>query len=326
MKVAVVAPTVREECIKKFLAMWDFNCGYEYNVYIIEDNPTKTFNLGGQVKHFSWQEIDQDLKEKSWIIPRRTDCVRSYGFFKAWRDGADIIITLDDDCYPTGDQSLIMEHAKNLNQEVSNDWVSTLDFNKPRGLPFKLPKKPVMISHGLWRGVLDLDAPTQLAGNVKEELYTEKIIPKGTYFPMCGMNLAFRREVTPLMYFLLMGKDYQYDRFGDIWCGVIAKKICDHLGFAIHSGYPLVEHQRASNVWANLKKEAPGLEVNEWLWQEIDKIELTSPSVWGSYAQIARKLGLKGEYWDKLKQAMEIWVGLFLEEKNEKDSVDKLTE
>lgn len=319
---AIVVPTIREECIRDFLTAWNFRNGSHTKMYVIEDNPTKTFHLPSEVNHFSWQEIDAELGEKGWIIPRRTDCIRSFGYFKAWQEGADIIITLDDDCYPCASQDLIWEHNQCLRMAVASDWISTLDFNKPRGLPYYLPKKTVMISHGLWQGVLDLDAPTQLTGKVKEEVYRNQVIPKGMYFPMCGMNLAFRREVVPMMYFLLMGKDYPYDRFGDIWCGVIAKKICDHLGYMVHSGYPLVEHKRASSVWVNLKKEAPGLEVNEWFWQEVDKIQLTAPSVWGSYMQIARGLNIKGEYWEKLQQAMEVWLSLFVGGENEKGGID----
>ncbi len=60
----------------------------------------------------------------------------------------------------------------------------------------------------------------------------------GSYFPMCSMNLAWRPEFTAAMYFLLMGPDQPFDRFGDIWGGVLAKRVADHLGLASEQRLP----------------------------------------------------------------------------------------
>ena len=118
------------------------------------------------------------------------------------------------------------------------------------------------VNVGLWNGVPDVDAPTGLNMERFDTKWTtlEGVVPIGTYIPMCGMNLAFRRWMAPAMYFLLMGhlayeKDFPYDRFGDIWCGILAKKIMDHNRLAMLFGYPIVHHKRASNVWRNLEKE-----------------------------------------------------------------------
>jgi hypothetical protein len=172
-----------------------------------------------------------------------------------------------------------------------------------------------MVSHGLWCGVADLDAPTQL---VEPHLQVPpqpgvKIIPRGTYFPMSGMNLAFRPEIAPAMYFLIMGRDWQFDRFDDIWAGVLVKKICDRLGWAMASGEPCVHHRRASNVFTNLKKEAAGIEANEYFWEAVDSVHLESDTVLGCYRELAAKLPLDGEYWSKLREAMSLWADLFEE-------------
>lgn len=45
-------------------------------------------------------------------------------------------------------------------------------------------------------------------------------IPKGTLFPMCGMNLGFDRElIGPAMYFGLMGDGQPIGRYDDMWAG-----------------------------------------------------------------------------------------------------------
>lgn len=51
-------------------------------------------------------------------------------------------------------------------------------------------------------------------------------IPKGTLFPMCGMNLAFDRElIGPAMYFGLMGDGQPIGRYDDMWAGWCIKVI-----------------------------------------------------------------------------------------------------
>lgn len=53
-------------------------------------------------------------------------------------------------------------------------------------------------------------------------------IPKGTLFPMCGMNLGFNRElIGPAMYFGLMGDGQPIGRYDDMWAGWCVK-VCDH--------------------------------------------------------------------------------------------------
>ena len=49
-------------------------------------------------------------------------------------------------------------------------------------------------------------------------------IPKGTLFPMCGMNLTFNRElIGPAMYFGLMGDGQPIGRYDDMWAGWCTK-------------------------------------------------------------------------------------------------------
>src|SRR3989304_8796386 len=93
------------------------------------------------------------------------------------------------------------------------------------------------------------------------------------------------------------GESWGFERFGDIWSGVIFKKIADHLGYAIASGYPIIWHAKASNEFANLKKEASGIKINETFWEIIDTIELEGQSFQECYLEIASKLFIEGVYW-----------------------------
>ena len=122
-----------------------------------------------------------------------------------------------------------------------------------------------MLSHGVWQGVKDYDAPSQLInGNPNVQFY-KGAIPKGIYYPMCIMNVAFKRKLLPYMYQAPMGKKVGIDRFADIWCGYFSKQVIDQKGWAVVSGYSEVLHKRASNVFDNLEKEARGIGLHEKL-------------------------------------------------------------
>jgi hypothetical protein len=91
---------------------------------------------------------------------------------------------------------------------------------------------------------------------------------------MSGMNLAFRKEAAPLMYLPRMGQDTPFRRFDDIWCGLIAQKVCAHLGWNMAAGRPIVRHVKASAPMDNLVKEAPGIRANEEFWRVLDAIHM----------------------------------------------------
>lgn len=328
--IVVVVPTIREASIRAFLDAWRWPC----RVIVVEDNPAPSFDIGG-VEHYSWADIERDLGADSWIIPRRTDCVRSYGYWKAYQTEAPYIVTLDDDCLPHAGQdaaAFLAVHIANLQTREAPRWHNTLGESAgaygifPRGVPYELrtAPQPVGVSHGLWSNVLDFDAMTQLhrtrAGHGSDfPLPAPGLVPPGQYYPMCGMNLAWRREYTPLLYFLLMGHNPQqgtgwpFDRFGDIWAGIISKRILDHLRVGVVSGAPVVRHERASNVWANLRKEAPGIIINETFWRSVDAARLRADTPLGCYLDMADVVATWSDtpYWRLLAQAMRAWGGLY---------------
>lgn len=308
----IVVPTIREESIQRFLDLWKAEFADQV-VIVVEDNPEKTFDLGSsKVIHYSWREVDAEMGDDADLIPRRSDGVRSFGFLKALDHDPDMIVTLDDDCYPDDDRFL-ETHWSNLQGVGREDaWVSTIGGWKPRGVPFTGRERaaPIALSHGLWSNVPDLDAPTQLAWQETEEKVelVDQVIPRGKFFPMCGMNLAFRPELVSCLYFLKMGEGQPFDRFGDIWAGIFAKRVLDHLGLGVWSGRPVVRHDRASDVWTNLAKEMTGLKVNETMWRAVDAVVLTSSTPADCYRELADKLVLDGPYWQELRSCMIRWA------------------
>lgn len=323
-KVFVVIPTIRD---LNFLKSW----GNEFkscHLIIVEDGKKKTVNdknlRFASVSHVCRSDIEADFGNKSWVFSRRNAGIRSYGFWKAYKAGADVIITLDDDCYPA-EPDFVKKHLQNLEQKAPLGWQATYPNPKwmyTRGFPYKNRNRfPVTVSHGLWSGALDLDAKTEssLPRLLNEKPYPSltQFIPFGSFYPMCSMNLAFKRDTSPLMFFPMMGQDpdgksWGYDRYDDIWAGIFSKKIMDHLGLAVVSGSPFVNHRKASFAKDNHGKEVNGMKINETLWQSVDKVILVGKSPKSCYIELARKTKFpRGKYFDKLKEAMVIWANLF---------------
>jgi reversibly glycosylated polypeptide / UDP-arabinopyranose mutase len=260
--IAVIIPTIRPEKFKLWLEKWT-PLIKKHNAQLVTvfdgDNPQVLHN-GNK---YSVTEIMEEYKD---VIFNRTAACRNLGFAYAYKYlNPDIYITLDDDEDPINDS--IQDHLDALNMRVPVSWISTAS-GYMRGFPYAVrDEAEVVLSHGVWENVPDLDAPTQLHYKGEQFEFYKGAIPKGIYYPMSSMNLAFKSCVLPFIYHAPMGKDIGFDRFDDIWSGIVSKREIDKNGWAVVSGYSRVHHQRASNVFENLIKEAKGLKLNETFWQ-----------------------------------------------------------
>jgi len=260
--IAVVIPTIRPESYKTFLEAWQplFD---KHNVVLltiwdgeepeVEINGTK-FNRGNV------------LGEYKDVVGNFNANVRNLGFAYIAKFLPEIqyIITLDDDETPIGDP--IQDHIDALNMRVPISWMSTAS-EYMRGFPYGVrDEAEVVISHGVWEGVADWDAPTQLVkGTDRKVEFYKGPIPKGIYYPMCSMNLAFKRRMIEYIYHAPVALGVV--RANDILAGIISKRAVDRHGFAVVTGYARVNHQRASNVFKNLEQEAVEIGLYETFWQ-----------------------------------------------------------
>ena len=301
MSVALVVPTCRDARLLDFITAW-VPVKFWDTLIIVRDEPA------------TWTAIDADLGPDAWIISRRDSAIRSYGFLQAWRLGCELTVTLDDDCLPVPGVDHLAGHLAAL--DATPVWQSTIPGMRLRGLPYgNLGTLPNVVANvGLWRGVPDLDGRTTLASGCPTDFVPpdgSRILPGGTYAPLCGMNLAFRREFLPLAYFGLQGEGWPYRRFDDVWMGVIAKRICDFLGWSIAVGAPHIHHSRASDPHANAIAEAPGIDLNERFWRVVDAIPLTGSTAPECYREIAFGFRRNDDgYLRTLGRAMIIWSDL----------------
>ncbi len=303
-----------------FLQEWDELKQYE--LIVVQDIGKKPkIPSGFNITIYDHKDIEADLGDSAWIIPSRTSACRSYGYYKAWQRKPQVIITLDNDCYAEKEipNYYVKGHIQALSTPATLDWVNTAGNLPMRGFPYLIrDKNHTWLNHGLWSNVPDLDAATWLH-NLElrfKPTHTSTVIPRYNFFPMCGMNLSWRVDLTPAMYFGLFGPDYGFDQYDDIWAGVLVKKVMDHLGVAARSGSPSVEHRKQSNVFVNLTKQAPGMAMNEHFWKVVQGITLTKDTVIDCYEELIQALPDviqdEPEGWTKkFKEAALIWVSLF---------------
>ncbi len=313
----LVIPSIRENNFNKFLHEWE-ECGDWDEVILIEDNEKKTFKINSskwKIHHFSHKEIGKILGEKKWIISKKDSSCRNFGFIEARNLGAKWILSLDDDCYPQKNCKLgICE--RHLNVINSFNICKESAGIRTRGMPYKNlgSINNILCNMGLWMKNADLDGAQGLLVDKNDYFYP----PTGSFlahpkhrYPYCGMNIFFSEKVIPTMYFALMGKGYQYNRFDDIWVGWIFQKVFEHLRLSWSIGEPFIEHDRASDPFIKLIKEANGIQKNEFFWEYINNMNLKSNSVKDAMLEIGENMLQHNDlYTNTFGKAILVWCSI----------------
>lgn len=322
-KVAICIPTIRPESFKTFIAAWD-NLFAKHNVELyvmqdLEDHDPEIFaatsDRSYEIFLYNRSDVDVDL------IPNHTDMIRSWLFYQVWLDEkVDYIITLDDDVVPVGDpiQAYLDEFERG---SVLSPYLSvgalTSSGLQMRGFPYK-DRKPadVALQYGGWNGVLDYDAATQLAVPKGNEWFGSIVmpVPKGAALTGCIMNCALPVKYVPIMWQLPM-LDGRFNRVGDIWSGLFAKKVLDVLGAAVLiNGKAAVTHQRASDPYNSLAKEALSTRINDNLWDNLN--DPLSSDMLEAYEEVTNHAAAffsehDKEYAGHFLKARDQWIKLF---------------
>ncbi|KAM3292146.1 hypothetical protein ACQJBY_036200 [Aegilops geniculata] len=272
-----------------FLEMWR-PFFQPYHLIIVQDgDPSKVIKVpeGFDYELYNRNDINRILGPKASCISFKDSACRCFGYMVSKKK---YVFTIDDDCFVAKDPS-----GKDIN--------------------------------ALEQHIMNLLSPsTPFFFNT---LYVDAVltIPKGTLFPMCGMNLAFDRQlIGPAMYFGLMGDGQPIGRYDDMWAGWCVKVICDHLSLGVKTGLPYLWHSKASNPFVNLKKEYKGIFwqediipffQNATLSKECDTVQKCYISL---SEQVKEKLGKIDPYFVKLADAMVTWIEAW-DELNPSDAV-----
>jgi len=268
-KIAVVVPTCRPDRKQEFLESWSEQFRkHSCSVVIVNDGDPPKVEIDGVFCGTPESLIEGQYRD---LIVNRNPAVRMLGFVavKKLIPDAEVIVTLDDDLTPGGDT--IGDHVAALARSVPVSWLSSTADGSPymRGFPYWVRKeRPVWVSHGVWTNIPDLDAPSQLVlGDSPEVEFYRGPVPRGVYFPFCGMNVAFRVDALPLMYWAPVARFRGAERFDDIWLGINLVRELDAAGAAMVTGQASCVHTRLSNTFKNLQMECVGIELNEHYWQ-----------------------------------------------------------
>ena len=262
-RIAVAVPTIpeRADIFAKFMEAWQplFDKHKAEFIKVLDGKyPTV---IGTDENTLPYSPVDV-MGEYADCLSNLNAGIRNLGFayIARYLPEVEYIVTLDDDVLPIGDP--IQDHIDALNRRVPISWMSTAS-EYTRGFPYGLREEAeVVLSHGVWEGVADWDAPTQLVlGSHRDISFPKCPIPKGIFYPMCSMNLSFKRKMLPYIYHAPW--ELGIRRFDDILAGTESKKAIDKNGWAAVTGYARVNHERASNVFNNLEIEAAGIKAWE---------------------------------------------------------------
>jgi hypothetical protein len=235
-------------------------------------------------------------------LPYNNETRRNIGYLHALENGAKVLISIDDDNFPT-DQDFIGGHlhiGTNIETEVVfeetgfHNICEYLSFEPsrhiyPRGFPFNLrgsknsptlkrvnPGSIVGVNEGLWFLDPDIDATTWLNGAISAKKYLGPdhiILDHNVWSPINTQNTSVIRDLVPAFLCIPMGFPVpggKIERYGDIWGGYFLQSVMRDSRYYVSFGKPIVEHRRNQhNFVDDLRHEFWGMMLTDWLLAEL---------------------------------------------------------
>jgi hypothetical protein len=338
MKAALVITSINDcsELLKGYLANFA-KYGREASIYMIFDKKTvpQSITCPPSVKAPLFSEQEKFLKKVGFPpedIPWNSDNRRNIGYLMALADGAEMIVSLDDDNYAPENEDFLTAHEKGLEKQYSCVSVANHWFNNcillfplrgvyPRGFPYydrnrTLPKIDFVrrtivprINAGMWIGDPDFDAITWLGrGERAVRCSTSATLSPDTWCPINSQNTAVHRDLMPAYYFIRMVPPN--DRFGDIFQGYFALKVAKAMGWTARFGSPVVTHKRNSHVYLkDVQKEIEPILLLEDLLPKLLEWKLTGATVHEAYLSLADFIEHEGtKFYTDTARLMRQWA------------------
>lgn len=261
-----------------------------------------------------WPSLDLFLRHDS--IQRR-----NVGYLQAAVDGAEVIITVDDDNFVT-DEDFIGGHAI-VGRRVSlpvvshpSGWWNVCERLVaepprrfyPRGFPksrqdwttgnwqAEINEIRIVANAGLWLGAPDVDATAHL----EEPIHVTALEPiagsrvcalaPGTWCPVNSQNTAFDAAVLPMMYLPVMHdwvRGTRISRMDDIWMSYFLRAITDLRGETVSFGPPLVIQQRnPHHLLSDLAEELQGYVLTEHITRYLRQFQTNQATYADAYLDL----------------------------------------
>lgn len=242
---------------------------------------------------------------------------RNIALLKAWEEGADVIITIDDDNLMlnqdfVGVHGMAGQSPELPSVESTSGWFNVCSMLEEahgtpfyhRGFPrgerwkeaeafhcFSPTRRRVAVNAGLWVDDPDIDAMTRLdrpivVRGVRPSTPPTFVLQPGTWSPFNSQNTALARDVIPA-YFL----SPCVGRYDDIWPSYLATRIANHLGDVIAYGQPLLRQKRnVHDLWRDLDSERVGMLLTDEFCSTLRDIGLQGTTYRECYAELASEL------------------------------------
>jgi len=279
-------------------------------VWVVGDRktPTSCGELAAAITRKGLETVYLDIEQQDeWgkrcpefyeRIPYDNETRRNVGYLCALEDNCEILISIDDDNFPTGDD-FIGCHARtgetwqgSVLREASgfHNICEYLEFVPPRhifprGFPFRLrgtrnhsqeltceSHVQVGVAIGLWLSDPDIDATAWLNGKVVGTAYKGKpvqLLDQKTWTPINTQNTSVIRELIPAFLCIPMGwavPGGRIQRYGDIWGGYFLQALMERTEYHVGFGHPVVEHRRNAHDYIDdLRFEYWGMILTDWL-------------------------------------------------------------
>lgn len=306
MTVAVVTTTIHAE---SRLDKWAEQLGKDDFLIIAEDHKTPREALHSWVDDLAELHgftpvytYEESLPyATSEIIGWNTIQRRNIALLKALELTPDVIITVDDDNYPAGDQHVAQVRNLLVSDEVrlpvynsKSGWYNVGQMLDPpvvhRGYPLSQRHEstltqitrravPLGVHASLWLGDPDVDAIERIccdpSTTVSPDWPASELIfalDTDTWCPFNTQATAYYGDTAQL--FILPPGLGRYD---DIWGSYITRRLFDHMNYFVSYGAPLVYQDRnPHNLVKDLHAELYGLEHTDRFVELLRGIELTA--------------------------------------------------
>lgn len=337
MKTAIITTTIHVPvALEGYIDNLKANGYADVEFIVIGDNKTPT-DAGPYLEKLSkssgfaisyWDVERQkkwlaDLPKLDKLIPYNSVQRRNLAYLQAVATGAEIIITIDDDNFATGDDFIGGHSITGKTEKLPVVASSTKWFNSS-SLLITSPAKPlfhrgfptskrgidetltygqhegrVVVNAGLWLGVPDacamshLDSPADVVG-FREGFEGRLAVAHGTNMVFNSQNTAFHRDTLPAMFLMPMGDkcgDLEVGRYDDIWMGIFMKVIADHLGDLICVGVPLVKQDRNEHdLFRDMLWEVPAQRITNTMCHTLERVKLTGSDYGSCYVELVDQL------------------------------------
>ncbi len=331
MKTTIVTTTIYIPELLRVYARNARDFGHkEIDFIVIGDRktPPETAAFCSQLGHDFYPTEYLDIEaQREYLEPRfpelwrhlRFDSIqrRNVGILRAWEQGADTIITIDDDNWIMNQDFVSLHGRAGRTIELptvasTSQWFNVCSYledasGQPfyhRGYPQEMrwkereaftavtaKKVKVAVNAGFWLDDPDIDALTRMHRMLQVRGWTANApgsfaLEPGTWSPFNSQNTGIQRDVIPA-YFL----SPYIGRYDDIWASYFIDRIAEHLGEVVAFGDPWVRQKRnPHDYWKDLDNERVGMRQTDRFCEALRAIPLSGNTYHDCLGEILKAL------------------------------------